>query len=449
MTPHELSAGQIAELVRGRKMSAAEICAAHIARIERFDPALNCFTDATFARAKAEAAAIDRRLAAGEDPGPLAGVPVAVKNLYDVRGLVTRAGSKILAGGAPAAADAPALARLTAAGAVLLGATNMDEFAYGFVTENAHDGTTRNPHDPARIAGGSSGGSAAAVAAGFAPVTLGTDTNGSIRLPAGLCGVFGLKPTYGRIERTGTYPFVDSFDHLGPFARSAADLSLVYDLIQDSDPPSAPPEPSALRVGVLDEFFTPDAPEIAAAVAAVAAGLGGATVVTLPDARRARAAAFCITAFEGGQLHKANLAARPQDFDPATRPRLMAGALLPAEFIYQAQRFRAWFRAQVQSLFERFDLLLAPASPCVAPLIGQTTMTLNGAQVAVRPNLGVYTQPISFIGLPVVCVPVTGGGRLPRGVQLIAAPGRERLALAAAARLARDGVVAAPVAALA
>jgi Asp-tRNA(Asn)/Glu-tRNA(Gln) amidotransferase A subunit family amidase len=139
------------------------------------------------------------------------------------------------------------------------------------------------------------------------------------------------------------------------------------------------------------------------------------------------------------------LATRPGDFDPATLPRLLAGALQPAETIYQAQRFRAWFRAEAGRLFDTYDLLLAPATPCTAPLIGQATMWLNGAEVPVRPNLGLYTQPISFIGLPVVCVPVTGSGILPRGVQIIARPGAERLALTAAARLERDGVVAAPV----
>jgi AtzE family amidohydrolase len=444
------SATALAAAVRGGAVSATEILHAHRNRIEALDPALNCFTDTTFARAAAEAAAVDRLVAAGEDPGPLAGVPIAVKNLFDVAGLPTRAGSKIRRTAPPAIADAPILQRLTQAGAVLLGALNMDEFAYGFVTENAHDGDTHNPHDTARIAGGSSGGSAAAVVAGFAPITLGSDTNGSIRLPAGLCGIFGLKPTYGSVSRAGTFPFVDSFDHLGPFARSAADLALVFDLIQDG-PKTLPLLDSKIdpaRVAVLDDWFERGAtPEMLDAVATVAKGLGATARATLPEAARARAAAFCITAFEGGQLHKADLITRPEDFDPATRPRLLAGALQPAETILQAQRFRAWFRAQARTLFARFDLLLAPATPCTAPLIGQKTMLLGGAEVPVRPNLGLYTQPISFIGLPVVCVPVVSTG-LPRGVQIIAAPGQEAKALAAAAALERDGVVAAPVAAL-
>ena len=443
----ELSAVGLAAKVRSREVSAVDVLDAHISRIEHLDPVLNCFTDLVLDRARHEAAKVDLEIAAHRDPGPLAGVPIAVKNLFDVRGLATRAGSKIFRDAPRAPADAPTLARLVSAGAVLLGARNMDEFAYGFVTENAHDGTTRNPHATARIAGGSSGGSAAAVAGGLATLTLGSDTNGSIRLPAGLCGVFGLKPTYGRIDRTGTFPFVDSFDHLGAFARSSADLTLAYDLLQTSDKPGHVLPVNAARVAVLDDWFAQSATsEMQDAVAAVAKGLGATRTATLPQAERARAAAFCITAFEGGQLHKKNLGLRPQDFDPATRPRLIAGALQPAETIFQAQRFRAWFRDEAKALFQRFDLLLAPATPCVAPLIGQKTMMMNGRDIPVRANLGMYTQPISFIGLPVVCVPVTGGCLLPRGVQIIAGPGRERQALAAAALLERDGVVAAPVA---
>lgn len=445
----ELDAVSQAGLVHRREVSAGEILAAHIARIETFNPALNCFTELTLARAQQKAAHVDAEISAGRNPGPLAGVPVAVKNLFDVRGLATRAGSKILRDAPPATADAPLLTRLMNAGAVLLGALNMDEFAYGFVTENAHDGPTRNPHDTTRIAGGSSGGSAAAVAGGLAAITLGSDTNGSIRLPAGLCGIFGLKPTYGRVDRRGTYPFVDSFDHLGPFARSAADLTLAYDLLQDTDKPQPglPAPVAGARVAVLDGWFAQAATdEMLDAVAIVAKALGASQTATLPEAERARAAAFCITAFEGGQLHKQNLILRPQDFDPATRPRLMAGALQPAETILQAQRFRAWFMSQAMGLFQNFDLLLAPATPCTAPLIGQKTMMMNGREIPVRPHLGLYCQPISFIGLPVVCVPVSGPGRLPRGVQIIAAPGKERVALAAAAMLEGTGVVAAPVA---
>ena len=442
-----LSAVEIATRVRAGKLSASQVLTAHIRRIEALDPELNCFTAKTFERARAEAAWVDATVQAGGDPGPLAGVPFAVKNLFDIVGLPTLAGSKIRREAPPPKQDSPHVQRLNEAGAVLLGALNMDEFAYGFVTENAHDGPTRNPHDTTRIAGGSSGGSAAAVAAGLCVLSLGSDTNGSIRLPAGLTGIYGLKPSYGRVTRAGTFPFVDSFDHIGPFARSAADLALAYDLLQDEDAasPVLGQAADAARVAVLDDWFQHGASaEMLEAVRTVAVALGGTQSVTLPEAKRARAAAFCISAFEGGQLHKPNLIARPQDYDPATLPRLIAGALQPAETIYQAQRFRAWFREQALKLFERHDLLLAPATPITAPLIGQPSFELAGEQVPLRANIGLYTQPISFIGLPVVCVPVASSG-LPRGVQIIAAPGREALALAAAARLEAAGVLAASV----
>ena len=243
MSAADLLAGPaagIAAAMRERRVRAADMVEASVARIERTDGTVNAFTDRTFERARRRAAELDALLASpGPDAAvaalPLLGVPFAVKNLFDVAGLTTRAGSKIERDRPPAHRDGVLVERLEAAGAVLVGALNMDEYAYGFTTENSHDGPTRNPHDLARVAGGSSGGSAAAVAAGQVPVSLGSDTNGSIRVPASLCGVFGLKPTYGRLPRTGTYPFVASLDHLGPFARSAHDLALVYDALQGID----------------------------------------------------------------------------------------------------------------------------------------------------------------------------------------------------------------------
>ncbi len=443
---HRLSATTIAGTVAAQQISATEVLEDHIDRIRALDPALNCFTDLCLDRARAAAATVDARIATGECP-KLAGVPVAVKNLFNVSGLKTRAGSKILRDQPPATHDAEALARLVKAGAVPLGTLNMDEFAYGFVTENTHDGPTRNPHDPTRSAGGSSGGSAAAVAAGLAPLTLGSDTNGSIRVPAALCGVFGLKPTYGALPREGSFPFVDSLDHVGPFARSAADLAIAFDVMHGGAP-VAPAIADAVpfRVAVLDGWFSHGATEAALeAVDRVARALGADTRTELPEARRARAAGFCITAAEGGTLHLDRLRTRAGDFDPATRPRLLAGALLPAAIVQQAQRFRAWFAAEASRLFERHDALLAPATPCPAPVLGQATMEIAGETVPVRPHLGLYTQPISFIGLPVVVVPVHGVGPLPLGVQVIAAPGCESVALAIAHRLERDGICAAPV----
>lgn len=453
------SALQIAEDVRAGRTTARVVTEAALSRIAQQDGEINAFTAVTADRALAAADKVDAARAEGRPLGPLAGVPFAVKNLFDIAGLPTLAGSKIRREAAPPSRDATLVQRLTAAGAVLVGALNMDEFAYGFVTENAHAGPVRNPHDPSRIAGGSSGGSAAAVSAGLVPLSLGSDTNGSIRIPAGLCGVFGLKPTYGRLSRQGVFPFVESLDHVGPFARSVEELALAYDVLQgpdlegdaicvrEAEPLSNRLDALAeqpLRVGVLGGWFQQGAfPEVLAALEQVAQALSADTGVTLPGAQAARAAAFCLTAFEGGELHHADLAARAMDYDPAVRDRLLAGALLPEGVAQAARRYRTIFRDQVAEVFQRYDVLLAPASVCPAPPIGQATMEMDGVPVSVRKNLGAFTQPISYIGLPVVAAPVNRPGQLPIGVQIIAPPWSEDLAFAAALRLQRAGVVAA------
>ncbi|OYX05136.1 MAG: AtzE family amidohydrolase [Caulobacter vibrioides] len=450
---------EIAGEVRAGHVTARAVTEATLSRIRRLDGGINAFTAVTEARALAAAEAVDAALAAGRPVGPLAGVPFAVKNLFDIADLPTLAGSKIRRDAAPPSQDATLVQRLTAAGAVLVGALNMDEFAYGFVTENAHDGPVRNPHDPTRIAGGSSGGSAAVVAAGLVPLTLGSDTNGSIRIPAGLCGVFGLKPTYGRLSRQGVFPFVESLDHVGPFARTVEDLALAYDVLQGADPAGDPiclreAEPLAsrldalaeqpLRVGVLGGWFRQGAfPEVLAALGYVAEALEAKGEVILQSAQAARAAAFCLTALEGGELHHDDLATRAMDYDPAVRDRLLAGALLPKGVAEAAKRFRTFFRDEVREAFQRYDILLAPASVCPAPPIGQATMEMDGVPVSVRKNLGAFTQPISYVGLPVVAAPVNRPGQLPIGVQIIAPAWREDLAFAAALRLQRAGVVAA------
>lgn len=452
------SAADIAAAVRRGETSAAAVVEAALTRIGARDPALNSFTAVTTERARAAAARLDAQRAQGGTPGPLAGVPFAVKNLFDVEGLRTLAGSRINREREPARRDATLIERLEAAGAVLVGALNMGEYAYDFTGENIHDGPSRNPHDLARMTGGSSGGSGGAVAGGLVPLALGSDTNGSIRVPASLCGLFGLKPTYGRLSRARTFPFVASLDHLGPLARTVKDLALAYDAMQghDGDDPAAarrPVEPTlatlargadGLRIAVAGGYFRRGAaPEAAAAVERLATALGVTREVELPEAQRARAAAYVITTAEGAALHLDRLRVRAGDFDPAVRDRLIAGALVPAALVHKAQIFRRWYRDRVLALFDTCDIILAPATPCTAPLIGQQTLVLDGAELPLRPNMGIYTQPISFIGLPVVAVPVPLSP-LPIGVQIIAAPWREDLALRVAAELERAGAGAAP-----
>jgi len=447
-----------AAAIRTGELSAKAAVGAALERINARDETLNCFTAVTSDTALADAERIDRAIARGENPGSLAGVPFAVKNLFDIAGLTTLAGSKINAENPPATRDATAVARLKQAGAVLVGALNMDEYAYGFVTENHHYGATHNPHDPTRIAGGSSGGSAAAVAAGLVPITLGTDTNGSIRVPASLCGVLGLKPTYGRLSRSGVVLFSSSLDHIGPFARSVRDIATVFDMLQGTDAtdpvctkrPSEPCLPQldrgieGLRIAVADEYFARGGePEVFDAVAKVAQALGVSETVTIPEPHRARAAAYMITASEGANLHFANLRSRPDDFDPATRDRFLAGALIPSHWYIQTQRFRQWYRDRVREIFQNVDIILAPTTPCVAPLIGQKTMIIAGEDVLVRPSLGLFTQPLSFIGLPVLSVPIQRPNSLPLGVQIIAAPYNEALILRVAAVLETQGIVSA------
>ncbi|HIK43955.1 MAG TPA: AtzE family amidohydrolase, partial [Leptolyngbyaceae cyanobacterium M65_K2018_010] len=286
-----------AAAIKAGELSAMEVLETTLAQIQAVNPQLNCFTHLTVERAQAQAARVDAALAGGQDPGPLAGVPFAVKNLFDIEGVVTLAGSQLNQTNAPARQDATVIARLQQAGAVLVGALNMDEYAYGFVTINAHFGTTPNPHDPQRLAGGSSGGSAAAVAAGLVPLTLGSDTNGSIRVPAALCGVYGLKPTYGRLSRAGAYLFCASLDHVGPLGQSLRDVALAYDLMQGGDPrdpvcTTRPPETvsqagdedlSGLRLARLSGHFDRGMePAVRAVLDQVVAALG----ITTTEAMR-------------------------------------------------------------------------------------------------------------------------------------------------------------------
>lgn len=452
----EFDAAALARRIATGEQSAVEVVSASFERIAATDSRVNAFTDLTHSRALAQAQRIDASRARGETLAPLAGVPYAVKNLYDIEGLTTLAGSKINRGLPAASQDAVLVQQMQRAGAVLVGALNMDEYAYGFTTENSHDGPCHNPHDLNCIAGGSSGGSGAAVAAGQVPITLGSDTNGSIRVPASLCGVWGLKPTFGRLSRRGTYPFVHSIDHLGPFASSVEGLALAYDALQTPDPldPGCHAlriQPASnhlnrgiegLRMGVLGGYFhdhaTPAAREV---VQRAAQALGAIDEVIWPDAALGRTAAFIVTASEGGALHLDDLRTRPQDFEPLSVDRFISGAIQPAAWYLRAHRFRRIYRDKINALFQDWDVLLCAATPVTAPRIGTEWLDVNGTRHPCRPAMGLLTQPVSFAGCPVVAAPLwPDHSALPLGVQLIAAPWREDLALRAAQVLSQAGV---------
>ncbi len=450
------TSAEIAAAVASGRTSASKIVEAALARIRARDPLINSFTAVTEQRARLRAQALDQARERGERLPVLAGVPFAVKNLFDIAGMPTLAGAKINRDAPPATRDATLIERLEAAGAILVGALNMGEYAYDFTGENFHDGPVHNPHDRARMAGGSSSGSAAAVAGGLVPLALGSDTNGSIRVPASLCGVFGLKPTYGRLSRARTFPFSASLDHVGPLARSARDLALAYDAMQgqDADDPvcadrAAEPVASllrrgaeGLRIAVAGGYFKCKTAETVYAVDRVAAALGANREI---DHSAGRARPF-------RRLHRHRERGRKPAPRAAARPRagFRSGGARPADRGRHAAGLAGRQGAEIPplvsreflKLFAEVDAILAPATPCTAPLIGQKTFMFDGVEMPVRPNLGVYTQPISFIGVPVVTVPVPLSP-LPIGVQIIAAPWREDVALRIAHALEAQGVVAA------
>lgn len=430
-----MSAMDIAAAVRAGQLSALAIVEECLGKMEAQEAPLQAVTRLLPERARREARAVDAAIAAGRDPGPLAGVPYGVKDLFDIAALPTTAGSKIYADAPPATVDAEAIRRLRSAGAILVATLNMDEFAYGFATINARHGTTRNPHDRDRLAGGSSGGSAAIVAAGLLPFSLGSDTNGSIRVPASLTGIYGLKPTHDALPMQGVFPFAHSFDDIGPFARSVVDMRGLWEVLAGK---SAPVDGPPLRIARLGGRFRDNMD--ADQMAAIDSIAPDAPIIDLPDIARARSAAFLITAAEGGALHRDALARDAMAFDPATRDRLLAGALLPPALYDEAQAFRTRYKHLIADLIAPHDVLIAPATPCSAPLITDPRIMIDGAAVPARSDLGIHTQPISFTGLPALSVPLYRPGRLPIGLQLIGKAGGETALFHFAAMLEDRGI---------
>ena len=433
----------LGRMIATKQVSPVEVVRAHLDRIAALDGTLRAFITVCADAALESARAAEAVLMAGQAVGPLHGVPWAPKDLYSTKGVRTTGGSKILAESVPAA-DATVVARLAKAGAILLGKLNMHEFAYGPEGLNGHYGDARNPWsvDAHRVAGGSSSGSGVAVAAGLAPGSLGSDTGGSIRIPASLCGITGLKPTYGRASRAGVLPLAWSMDHVGPMARSARDCALMLGAIAGYDPgdrtTSVLPVPDygaaltgdvkGLRVGWLRAHFTDVAtPEVKAAIAAAAKQLesAGAIVdeVSLTQLAHVATGSAAIVGSEALAYHAAWMRTRPQDYQPDVRERLRLGAFVTGAHYVRSQQARALLAREVDDVLARRDVLLAPATPLVAPVLGEREATLGDGPSDVRAALLRCTRPFNFSGHPACAAPCgfTPGG-LPIGMQIVGRP---------------------------
>jgi len=440
----------LAAALRARKVSSRELVKQSLREIERLDSKLNAFITVTGEAALAEAAARDEELARGIDRGPLHGIPIAHKDLMRTKGVRTTAGSKIFADYLPRF-DAAIVAKLREAGAVSLGKTGLHELAYGITSNNPHFSAIHNPWDLARIPGGSSGGSAAAVAAGILPFATGTDTGGSIRVPASFCGIVGLKPTFGRVNVRGVLPLGFSQDHVGPLTRTVRDAAIAFQAMADEPTDYVPPADSnltGLRIGLPQNFFMQQVdPEVEASVRAAfdtAAAAGGLVVeVKVPDMEALRSAAATCLLVEAASALRPFLDRRG-DFGADVLPMLDQGKSIPAIDYIEAQRTRRRIGRQFARLFEQVDCIFTPATPMTAPKIGQKALEIRGAVEEVRAAATRFSRGMNALGLPAISIPC-GFSRsgLPIGLQIIAAPRQEDPLLHAAA--AMEDAIALPV----
>jgi aspartyl-tRNA(Asn)/glutamyl-tRNA(Gln) amidotransferase subunit A len=421
-------------------------------RIAATEPQLNAYVTVNATGARQAAQALDALRGAGHTVGPLHGIPISVKDLLDTHDLPTSAGG-IPRSDVPPARDATVVAKLRGAGAIIIGKTNTHEFAYGYTTENPHHGDTHNPWDPARMAGGSSGGSAASVAAGSAVAAIGSDTGGSIRVPASLCGIVGIKPTFGRVSRAGVFPLAYSLDHVGPLTRSARDAAILLSVIAGPDPldaatrqtPGVPDyagllggDIAGLRVGVPDNYFFDHLdPEVASAVRAAAdqlADLGAVlSEVTIPGLDAAVGSWLAIILAEATSIHEDMLRTHPEDYGEDVRGFIEAGALVPAITYLRAQRVRQALIETFAGAMANLDVLLTPSTALTAPELGTSEVTVGGLTEPLFRTFARTSSPFDITGLPTVSVPCGYSARgLPIGLQLSGHPFDEATVLRAA-----------------
>lgn len=431
------SLSELSALIASGEVSPVAVTESALAAIEAHDDRLKAFIDVDRASALAAARAAEAELAAGHWRGPLHGIPTAVKDNINTAGRRTTMGSRIHRDHVPEQ-DAGVVERLAVAGAVMIGKTNMHEYALGGTTDNPHWGTCRNPWDPSRTPGGSSGGSAVALATNMAVAALGTDTSGSIRIPAAICGVVGLKPTYGRVSRRGVFPEAWTLDHVGPVTRTVCDAALVLDAISGHDPHDpgsldAPPtrtavalreDASGLVIGVEEDFWFGDVDD--AVAAAVRDGLhaleaAGATVrsVSIPGLADTEFALTVIDTSETSTVHNANLRDRPGDYGGDVRLLLECGELPSAVDYLEAQQLRRGLRREVHRTFADVDVLVGPTLGIRTPRIGEDTALLNGEPVVAIDHMIRLVGPASLLGLPCLSVPCGLVDGLPVGLQVI------------------------------
>lgn len=435
------TATTLAVELRAGRTSAVELTRHALDAIRRLDDQLNAFVTVDAEGALASARCADDELGSGVDRGPLQGLPIAVKDLIDTAGVRTTMGSRHFASYVPER-DARCIELLRRAGAVILGKTTTHEFAYGPTGDRSANGAARNPYDPHRMSGGSSAGSAVAVAAGMVPLSIGTDTGGSVRIPAALSGVVGFKPTYGSIPTDGVFPLASSLDHVGVMARSAGDIRLTLDVLTGaahSHEDTAASPPGRPRIGWIDpELFGPVDPAVSDAARTAIEQWAGEDAdldeVAVRDVQGMPAAFANIQGSEAYATHADRISAKPHLFDDEVLVRLeAAGAVRGWEYV-RAKEAQRRSTDTLSRLVEAYDVLALPTVPAVAPEIDQRDIDVNGRPTKVRAALLSLTSPWNLVGFPAISVPVGMLHGLPTALQLIAAPRRDKKLLAFAER---------------